>query len=534
MLPSTTYVLFDCKFAEYVHFAGMLSSDDWWRIYSRIKRRLLIVLILAVFLKICFHVVLQRSSASPGFQYLYDREPELNRPRVDSRTDVLNELPNLPAAYSNFHFVRSQYYLNRTCAHYPGVFQLAFNNLYWQKLYSSDGTWYLFGAYYENRSLSEMKPAVRLLAMVDRYEPTVTPHCQIWFPQQRSPLIVRVAEINYMWNRGWGVKNSTGTLHPYLITCPVPQTHSSLVPDSVSLVEHVCDVATNHMRVIYNQQQPKRDFVVCVKALNFVEFDYSVRLIEWIELVHILGADKIVMHYLHNHENVEKVLRYYEQKGIVELVPYSLAGDQPNLPLLRTLYLGHGTYQKRLSEMISLNDCVYKNMYNYEYLVVMDVDEILIPVQLYTWQELVAEVRRQVPPESVTQSFFAFNVLFYDDDTHPTDRYRDIPPYLHMLQHVLRNTTFDRRGKSVKGFHETSRIKVMHNHMPISCLGSRCRSYSMDKRDVQLQHYCHATLKTTCMRKNSNASTLDTIIWRYKRELIERTMPVLSELGFLE
>ena len=64
--------------------------------------------------------------------------------------------------------------------------------------------------------------------------------------------------------------------------------------------------------MIFNNNKTKavsknKTFGVCVKALDFPNDDLSPRLVEWIELVTILGADKIYM-YLHDvHPNVFKV-----------------------------------------------------------------------------------------------------------------------------------------------------------------------------------------------------------------------------------
>ena len=37
----------------------------------------------------------------------------------------------------------------------------------------------------------------------------------------------------------------------------------------------------------------KKKFAVCVKGLDFPSEDISVRLVEWIEMLNILGADKV-------------------------------------------------------------------------------------------------------------------------------------------------------------------------------------------------------------------------------------------------
>jgi hypothetical protein len=51
-----------------------------------------------------------------------------------------------------------------------------------------------------------------------------------------------------------------------------------------------------------------------VQAFRFGTIDLSVRLIEWLEILKILGADKIYFYKLNAHENMEKVLDFYSKQ----------------------------------------------------------------------------------------------------------------------------------------------------------------------------------------------------------------------------
>jgi hypothetical protein len=44
-------------------------------------------------------------------------------------------------------------------------------------------------------------------------------------------------------------------------------------------------------------------------------------------------------------------------------------------------------------EFIELNDCFYRNLHNYEYLVIIDMDEVIVPVNGYNWSELIEEIK---------------------------------------------------------------------------------------------------------------------------------------------
>ena len=73
---------------------------------------------------------------------------------------------------------------------------------------------------------------------------------------------------------------------------------TNLQPSNI-LVEFPCQTATNNLRLVYNKpEQQKKKFGVCVKGLNFPEEDISGRLVEWIELLLVLGADMIFFYKL--------------------------------------------------------------------------------------------------------------------------------------------------------------------------------------------------------------------------------------------
>ena len=71
------------------------------------------------------------------------------------------------------------------------------------------------------------------------------------------------------------------------------------------------------------------------KILPFVSGDYitwtiyPLKLIEWIELVSLMGANKMFLYDLHMDTDMAKVVDYYVKKGIVDLTKTS----SPKKPL---------------------------------------------------------------------------------------------------------------------------------------------------------------------------------------------------------
>merc|ERR1712203_1091113 len=92
---------------------------------------------------------------------------------------------------------------------------------------------------------------------------------------------------------------------------------------------------------------------------------------------------------------------------------------------------------KRQNELIPYNDCLYRNMYRYEYVALLDIDEVIMPIKHNNWAEMMEEVvKASLKVKNETRASWNFrNVYFMDEmtDLHEPQHFPSIPPYLHML-----------------------------------------------------------------------------------------------------
>lgn len=229
------------------------------------------------------------------------------------------------------------------------------------------------------------------------------------------------------------------------MACQLPKTHWGKTPASVSIVEDKCDKASNNLRVTYNKPEEgeeKKKFAVCVKGLDFPEDDLSVRLVEWIELQVALGVEKIYFYIYYVQPNMMKVLQYYQDQGIVTVTPTSLPGYLPNLPNIRHTFLQKNLEIKRKTEVIPLNACLYHSLYNYKYIAVLDIDEVITPLKHNNWADMMEEVIQiSLKVKNQTRASWHFrNVYFMDEMLESYSE--EIPQYLHILQHVYRSGNY--------------------------------------------------------------------------------------------
>ncbi|KAK8400303.1 hypothetical protein O3P69_003179 [Scylla paramamosain] len=461
------------------------------------------------------------------------------RASVDNRTreqvrDIVARAYNLPPLYG----IKKRPHLASKCGTYPSLFNLSFNNIYWQVFHFSQGTFYLYSAFFDNRTLTRPGPSVRILGMVNRIKLDVSTYCQLWYRGEGTPVVAKVVEYRYLWVREWG-NYRNGILQPYLLQCVIPESHRQRVPQSVSLVEGRCDQSTNNLQVVHNlpPKGQKQNFAICVKGMTFSD-DVSVRLVEWLELQFLLGVDKVFLYNFEIHPNITKVLKFYESQGKVVLKSLTLAGEQPIIRGLVELYLNTKVMHKLQQEVIPYNDCLYRNMNLYKFIVLIDTDEVIMPRTVPGWKELLKQMAPQVMMGEghPYASYYARNVYFLDS---MQDKHRwamDVPRFMHMLQHLYRAANYTAPTSYVKAFHDPQRVLTLHNHFPLSCLTPDCPYFRIPTEVAHLQHYrreCVSELLDLCPYYRSHTVEDDDIL-KFKKPLLLGTLHTLRHLGFLQ
>ena len=92
------------------------------------------------------------------------------------------------------------------------------------------------------------------------------------------------------------------------------------------------------------------------------------------------------------HSLIYKVFDYYKSLGVLEVTMTSLPDSQPNHPVLTNLWMyKHNDPHLQLwrDEPISVNDCILRNMNQFQYIANIDNDEMIIPEEYRDWKEMV-------------------------------------------------------------------------------------------------------------------------------------------------
>jgi len=416
----------------------------------------------------------------------------------------------------------------------PTPSEIHYVNAYWQNPPHSG--LHLFSAHYDARLLNYHY--VRIIGMVEGNS-TSSIYCQIWYDNE--VLVLEALRID-IWASQWDSNASTHSDNPVMFSCPIPQnvsidtTTRKHFPLGVSVTLKPCDIPRTFLPIAppeTSSSESRKDFAVCVKGLDFVIRDMSVRIAEWLELNLILGADKFFVYVYSVHPNLKRVLEYYSSKGVLEIIPLSLPGKQPNKPKQRSRYLKTKLWQKRRDELVPYNDCYYRNLYSHRFVLPVDVDEVIVPVRTSTWKAMFQELFAEDPHLLDKYSSFSVrNAYFFDD--FPTNDLQDIPKYHHILRHTVRSANFSPGLESVKSFVSTDGALTVFNHYTLRILRpSVARNLVLGVDVAQMNHYrdsCSSNTAPDCLDNFLKFKKKDTLVLRYAKELAKTLASVLNTL----
>lgn len=305
--------------------------------------------------------------------------------------------------------------------------------------------------------------------------------------------------------------------YPYLIECPF----NGSVPTSVSLVERPCDNATNNLEILNKQPVDgvKKRFGVCSKKVRFESRDFLIRFIEWVHLLRILGADKMYFPFDYVHPEMFAVINNFEKRGILETWHYlSPTGIKDSKGRVE---------QRRLVETAVLTDCFYRTMNLYDFVVILDLDEVIMPLhpEDMTWDDLI----RRANVSEYKDAYVSENVYYPETGAEPIG---DIPRYMYMLQHIQRSQNCTTKDTAAKSFFGTERVLAVHNHKPYKCISKKnnnhdCKRYNFPSNVSQSSHY--RTQLTP--GKAFNATYDDKTLWKFKHRLVKDVQQTLLDLN---
>ena len=261
----------------------------------------------------------------------------------------------------------------------------------WMPVLNPYHKFYVYSAFYDDR-----KGKIIRIVGATLTKKSNRVWCKYWYSNSSTLILVGVVKII---RENWNLRYSA-----CFVACPLTIYKNGKQPipppESVSVMTDPGGNATNKLTVRnldVDQEKVKNSFAVCVKPLHF-EYNNINQIIEFIELNRLIGVDHFT---LYNHtigSEVGCILQNYVDKGLITILPWKL--NIKSQKEIRTEGL-----------FAALNDCLYRYMYRYKYILMIDLDEYIVPHSNTTLPELVdflntrADVRK-IGAISFQNSFF--------------------------------------------------------------------------------------------------------------------------------
>ncbi|CAG5046057.1 unnamed protein product [Parnassius apollo] len=375
----------------------------------------------------------------------------------------------------------------------------------------------LYAAYYDERAPQRY---VRILAIfhgrnISAGKPL---YCQTRsFNSSEDSIEVVAAKPLEMWWHEWDTASSTVET-PFLLSCPLTDSLYDL--SVVSIVTEPCEDPGNAF-VLKPQKkltEYKRTFTICVKDMNFNK-NMAQNLIEWIETNKILGVDLIDVYIDEISEETQNVLlRYKDQGNLAEseyIVPLDV--DEILLPkiafnlseLLRRLRK-FGWNPKKYSSILVQNVFFFdfmQGVHKYKFFKnVFNKSKMYVKRDNVRINEAInMDVEKiELEDDSNTLTMTELDNLDKENLNKYGIKCKRKIPIPKLSQNIIRSALVSPVGYYSKSMMLTRRVLTAFNHYPLTNLGmTGFAGWSAPFSEVQLNHYkesCNTTMVAECVR----------------------------------
>lgn len=390
----------------------------------------------------------------------------------------------------------------------------------------------MLSAFYDARKffVDRRRPEIKIAALIDVINPSMRIFCVLWFENLENPEVSEVHEYKRLSTTDENLVNSKW--NQYRLACKNPLGDLEKVPKFVSIVEDPSDTADNSMEISFNspKSELKRPIAICTKPLTLKD-DSSLVMIEWIEIWRVLGIEKIYLNVVEVHENLMKVLKFYESEGKVEVKKFP------------------GQIENSSTETLTLNDCFLRHMHEYEFITFVNPDELIVPSTVID-RNLIDFMGRMIREKSLQlnetegslfDGYAAPPTFFFIDNIEKSEMQMKVPAHFFFLRAI--HSLAAPAQEASKAFQSTETVDVVHSNLPMSCLGDgsdQCKIMTFDRKEVKFHQYRLACdfeefEKTSGLCNDFVASTSSDIsLWNWRDEIIFKVHKAILKLKKLQ
>ncbi|XP_069842754.1 uncharacterized protein [Dendropsophus ebraccatus] len=265
------------------------------------------------------------------------------------------------------------------------------------------------------------------------------------------------------------------------------------------------------------------NFTVCISTM-FGNYSNVLQFIQTMEMYQILGAQRVMIYLNSVSPQIEKAMEYYIARGILEVVDWPIQRYlRPGTAWHHSMDPGDIGYYGQLA---TLNDCIYRNMYRTRYVLLNDIDEIILPFTHMSWDTMMESLQRHNPKIGI---FLFENHIFpqtlpIDGNFSDISSWKDVPGY-NILQYVHREPDRPNYFNARKMIVDPRRVVQTSVHSVLKGYGKHVQV----SLETALVYHCRGPLQKDLPKTKLIE---DKTIWKYNASLIKNVNKVLGEISF--
>uniref|UniRef100_UPI0037E73847 beta-1,4-galactosyltransferase galt-1-like n=1 Tax=Semicossyphus pulcher TaxID=241346 RepID=UPI0037E73847 len=314
------------------------------------------------------------------------------------------------------------------------------------------------------------------------------------------------------------------------VLCQIPKncsaTHVSLLtkPDVVKISAPVWLPIRNQKSGGKEESKMQFDFTVCIS--NLFEFNNALQYAQTLEMYRLLGVNRVVIYNTSCGPSLDRLLKRYSQEGFVEIVPWPI--NKHLNPSRGWLFSKHGGEVHYFGQLATLNECIYRSMDRSRYVLLHDINEIMMPYQHHSLKPLMVFLQQQHPKVGVflVENHLYLKQLFEGGKNDSLPQWRGVAGF-NILEHIYKVTP-----DMSADFHPYKLIvrpRMVEQTSVHSVLG---KFGEQIKITPELCHVIHSPLGNHSVPPLEKIH-VDTRLWDFNDKLIPNVNTMLRKAGLL-
>uniref|UniRef100_UPI0037E80E5E glycosyltransferase family 92 protein F13G3.3-like isoform X2 n=1 Tax=Semicossyphus pulcher TaxID=241346 RepID=UPI0037E80E5E len=314
------------------------------------------------------------------------------------------------------------------------------------------------------------------------------------------------------------------------VMCPIPKqcsaTHVALQtqPGGAEVSNQLWLPIRNQKTSENEDKKLQFNFTVCVSNL-FGGYNNVLQFAQTLEMYRLLGVDRVVIYNTSCGPELDRLLQSYSRTGFVEVVPWPI--DLFMNPSRGWLFSQSGGDIHYFGQLTTLNECVYRSMDRSRYVLLNDIDEIIMPYQHNDLMSLMNTLQKQQPNTGV---FFIENHIFPKKYFEPSGRFHlpqwDGVPGVNILEHIYREDPDRKIYHPHKMIVRPRSVEQVSVHEVLKNFGPRYKVPPNLSRIIHVRVPLRGKLKFEELNEDKR-------LWDFQEKLIPNVDKALRRAGLL-